>query len=439
MSGRIIITGARAPVALDLGRSFVAAGYQTIFADSVRPYAANWSGVSNEPAIRLPKARQTFPAYKNAISTLLERRVENVNHPAHGEEGLSLSKARLEPHALAQSFETRLRQAQPLLRTSGSYEWHDALTAADAPFIIPTCEEVFYVSAAAQSVDKAHQVYAPPLDTLRTLHSKLLFPAFAGALGIRVPETHALANEHDVRGALAAARTLVFKPEYSRFGTQTLIKPHPDTARALHPTPEAQWIAQDFIAGDEVCLWAAARAGDLVASAVYRPAWRHGQTASYAFEAIDCPAAIDVARTLAKACKLTGQLSLDIILTPTGEAIPIECNPRSTSGVHLFDGDAALARAIMGQGPPVHITQGLRYLWPAMIVLGLPHAVMRGRVMTFWADLRRGKDVLTRPGQRLPAVGALFDAVRFAAMGLTRSKGASRQTTDDIEWNGEPL
>ncbi len=48
---------------------------------------------------------------------------------AHGEEGLSLSKARLEPRSEQQHpmllsvhpFETRLRQAQPLLRVSGSF------------------------------------------------------------------------------------------------------------------------------------------------------------------------------------------------------------------------------------------------------------------------------------------------------------------------------
>jgi hypothetical protein len=39
-----------------------------------------------------------------------------ANQSAHGDEGLSLSKARIEPQ---HSFETRLRQAQPLLRVSG--------------------------------------------------------------------------------------------------------------------------------------------------------------------------------------------------------------------------------------------------------------------------------------------------------------------------------
>jgi ATP-grasp domain len=274
---------------------------------------------------------------------------------------------------------------------------------------------------------------------LRTLHSKLLFPAFAGSLGIKVPETRALANGSDVESIRHSSNMLVFKPEYSRFGTATLLRPHAHALRALCPTPEAQWVAQDFIAGEEVCVWVAARGGEVVASVVYKPTWRHGQAASYAFEAINCPAALDVARTLAKACQLTGQLSLDIILTPKGEAIPIECNPRSTSGVHLFDGDAGLARAIMGDGPPVQISRGLRYLWPAMILLGLPRAMRRGDVSRFAADLRRGKDVLTRLGQRLPATGAIFDAARFAVTGLARRKDASRQTTDDIEWNGEPL
>jgi hypothetical protein len=43
----------------------------------------------------------------------------NLKHPAHPEEPLSLSKWHLEGYLTLQSFETGLRQAQPLLRMSG--------------------------------------------------------------------------------------------------------------------------------------------------------------------------------------------------------------------------------------------------------------------------------------------------------------------------------
>jgi len=33
----------------------------------------------------------------------------------------------------------------------------------------------------------------------------------------------------------------------------------------------------------------------------------------------------------------------------------------------------------------------------------------------------------------------VVDAARFAALGLTRRRSPTRQTTADIEWNGEPI
>jgi hypothetical protein len=93
----------------------------------------------------------------------------------------------------------------------------------------------------------------------------------------------------------------------------------------------------------------------------------------------------------------------------------------------------------MGQGPPLQPPPGLRYLAPAMLVLGAPNAMVSGRWGQFLSDWRRGADVLGRPGDRLPAVGALVDALRFALAGLKGRRSAAGQSTDDIEWNGEAL
>ena len=119
--------------------------------------------------------------------------------------------------------------------------------------------------------------------------------------------------------------------------------------------------------------------------------------------------------------------------------MPIECNPRAISGIPLAGARAELARAILGEGPPLHVTQGLAYLGPAMVLLGAPLALSRGQWGRWLADLRRGSDALARGGDRGPVAGALVDAARFAWTGLSRHRSPTRQTTDDIEWNGEPI
>lgn len=379
MSGPILITGARAPVAVDLARAFAAAGHEVHLADSVTPWAARWSRAGRRRVHRLPPARQDFPGYAAALAAWVDR--------------------------------------------------------YDPALIVPTCEEVFYVAAAAARGGFAGRVFAPPLETLRTLHSKLLFPAFARSIGLAAPDTWPIHSRDDLDALGRARGDLVLKPEYSRFGTETLVRPDAAALRRFAPATGRAWVAQPFVAGEEICLWSAAREGRIVASAVYRPAWRHRRAAAFAFERVDLPAAEAVAARVAEATGITGHLSFDLIVTPEGEAVPIECNPRAVSGLHLFDGGADLARAMTGEGPAVRPTADLRYLAPAMVLLG----PMAGNWRALAADWRRGADSLGRPGDRGPALGALLDAARFALAGLASWNSPTDQTTVDIEWNGEAL
>ena len=384
MMRTVLVTGARAPVAIDIAHAFARAGHSTWLADSVTPHAAKWSTVGRGRIVSLPPARHAFGDYRTALRVWLR------NHPS--------------------------------------------------TLVVPTCEEVFYLSEAAARDGYAGQVFAPPPEVLRRLHSKIEFPAWARSLGIPAPETQAVTSASDVAATSTKhGPALVLKPEFSRFGTATLVGPRPSELSAVAASVDCRWAAQHRIEGEEICLWTAAREGSLVAGVAYRPKWRLGRSASFAFEAMDCPAALEVARTIARAGRITGQLAFDIILTARGEAVPIECNPRAISGVHLFCGRAALAEAILGDGPPAYVTEGFVYLAPAMFFLGVPQALRHASVRRWWSDLRRGSDAITAISGWRGGVGTMVDAARFSAIALSRSRSPTRQTTDDIEWNGEAM
>lgn len=370
----VLVTGARAPVALDIARSFRAAGHEVHLADSVAAYAARWSR-PRFAVHRLPPPRHQFAAFRAALDALIKQL------------GVTL--------------------------------------------VVPTCEEVFYVSAAAEG---NYPVFAPSLATLRTLHSKHVFIELSRSAGLTVPGTQLLTDP--ARLARLDLTRLVLKPEFSRFAAATLIRPR--DVRHVKPSREHSWVAQEFVDGEEICVWSAAVAGQITTAVVYRPTLRHGRSAAYAFEAIDCPAAVEVAGKIASATAMTGHLSFDLILTADGTAIPIECNPRAVSGVHFYDGDA-LGRAITGETHPPPPSGMRRHLSPAMALLGAPTALATGHVASFVRTWRAGTDAIGRPGDRWPAMGAIADAARFATLGLTRHRSPTRQTTDDIEWNGEPI
>jgi len=383
MKRTVVITGARAPVAIDLARSFDAGGYEAHLADSAPALAARWSDVGLGRFHRLPPARKNFRAYADALEALIE-------------------------------------QVRPNL-------------------IIPTCEEVFYLAAAAADRGFAEIVFTPPLETLRVLHSKIQFPQLVRGIGLPVPDTWRVQSQSDISRLPLEPDQLVLKPEFSRFGTATVIRPDERKLRGLSFKNGIAWAAQRFVEGEEICLWSAAIEGRIVAHAVYRPKWRQGRSASYLFERIEDDLAVALAERVAAATRMTGQLSFDLIRTNDGNVVPIECNPRSISGIHLFDGNADLALALTGEGPAVSAQSDIRYLAPAMLLLGMPAVIAGAKRRAFFRDWKLGRDSLGRKGDRLPWLGALLDASVFALVGLTRLNSAAGQSTDDIEWNGEPI
>jgi hypothetical protein len=381
---RVLVTGARALIALDLARSFAAAGWDAHLADSIAPWGASLAPMARGRLHRTAGPRFTFADFCRDLNRLVER--------------------------------------------------------LDPALVIPTCEEVFYVAEAAQRGGFAERIFAPPPSLLRRLHSKVEFATLAAEAGVDAPETLRLCSRADVAALKPRARELVFKPEFSRFASRALIRPKPDALDALAPTPDAPWAAQAFETGEEICLWSAARAGELVAFAAYRPTWRLGHSASFYFEVDEDPALLAFARRIACATKATGQLAYDVIRRPDGSIAPLECNPRGVSGVHLFDAAPRLARALAGetglQQPQAHA----RHLAPAMWLMGAPQAIRAGRLADFRRDLACSRDVLAMSGAPGRAtLGALLDAGRFAMVGLSRGRSAAGQSTDDIEWNGEPI
>ncbi len=376
---RIMITGARAPVALDLARSFRAAGGDVTLADSVRPFAASLSRPRFR-IMRLPPPRRAFDAFRARLRSL----------------------------------------------------------AGDYDLIVPTCEEVFWLAAAAERDGWTDRLFAPSIESLRRLHSKASFPALARGAGVEAPATWPIASVAEAEAVPLAPADLVLKPEFSRFGAKTLIGPGPGVAAALPFSSRRRWVAQERLDGEELCVWSAMRGGRLVACIVYRPLLRHGRSAAYAFEAVDSPAPVEMARRIAAAVGGDGQLSYDVIVQADGRVAPIECNPRTVSGVHLLDGSPELARAMLGQGdltPPPAGT--VRYLSPAMALIGVPAALAGGSFGKLRSVWRKGRDSVGRPGDRLPAAGVLLDAARFALTGAARLRSPASETTDDIEWNGE--
>jgi hypothetical protein len=380
---RVLILGGRAPAALELARRFAVRGAAVHIADSVPCRVSSWSrAVSGAHAIAPPR------------------------------------------HALAQFAQDIHR----LIRTHG------------IDMVVPTCEEIFFLSRIRRHLPASCNVFCAPFQQLRDLHSKWRFLALAQGCGAVVPASASIDSLEAARD-WAAGGAVVLKPEYSRFGVHVRLYRNGIPADAP-PLPRlGRWVVQQFQSGRELCSYGVALAGKLVAHVTYEPRYRLGNSSSYYFEPAQDPNIQRFVSKFVAKIRFTGQISFDWIRGDSGEVSVLECNPRAISGVHLFSESDCLPDAMTGRSDSLVAATSAtpRMLAPVMLAAGLPLALRAGMLDRWLDDWRRAKDVLSVAGDRKPLLGAASDLASFAAIAVRRRSSMRQASTRDIEWDGEEL
>ncbi|RRI05956.1 hypothetical protein EH240_05340 [Mesorhizobium tamadayense] len=376
----VLITGARAPVALHLARLLSGAGRRVILADTpARPIAAASKACARYH--RLPPPRFEPQAYAEAIEALIR------------EEGIE--------------------------------------------FVIPTCEEVFYLALAWHRRIMPALLFAPGIDVLAQVHNKHAFIRLAERLGLAVPETTLLSSCDDLEAVRSRSRDLVFKPVWSRFASHVLVRPTPDFLDAIAPSPAMPWVAQRFIGGDEISAYAVARQGRLKALALYYSLYRAGKGAGIFFEPVEDRAARELVERIVAGTGWTGQISFDLMREADGKVLPLECNPRAVSGLHFFRDPEGFADAVLDDGPEVRpdVTspQTVRL---AMWIYGFPAALRSGGLDRFRNAMREGQELLDWPGDPAPVKAQWPALSEIAGVAYRQRISLQAASTRDIEWNG---
>jgi hypothetical protein len=371
MGATVLITGGRAPAALDLARKFSRSGARVVVAESV---SAQLCGHSRAVArvYRVPPPNREPDAFAESLADIVKR--ENVD------------------------------------------------------LVVPTCEEIFYVSRGLDRLPCT--VLAPPLDVLRQLHSKWDFIQLARTLALPVPETRLISSAADFSDM---PRPFVLKPVFSRFGTQVhLVTADPPTVDLSR-----QWVAQELLVGQQICTYSVAADGQLLAHAAYATEFTAGPGACIAFEPVENPEIDSWVRTFVKGTGANGQLAFDFIVNEAGEALPLECNPRATSGVHLLDDrltDVMLGVVSAEVLRPVPEARAMISM--AMLSFGLASVRSRAGLRRWFSVFRTSADVIAVAGDRRPFWS------QFAVLGhnLWQSVRTRRSpiecSTSDIAWDG---
>ncbi|WLR51152.1 ATP-grasp domain-containing protein [Bacillus tianshenii] len=216
-------------------------------------------------------------------------------------------------------------------------ELENIIRAEQVELLIPTCEEIFYIAKAKQHLSKHCRVFVDQFDKLITLHNKYEFIKLAEHVGLVVPKTFLVESTEQLERLADKERPAILKPVYSRFSTSVRKLSGDESLPPLDITPAFPWVYQHYIEGKQYCSYSVAYEGKLLLHSVYETEWTAGGGASITFAPVESEQIKKWVETFVAAYHFSGQIAFDFI--KQGEALfAIECNPRLTSGIHLFRG-----------------------------------------------------------------------------------------------------
>lgn len=374
----ILITGGRAPAALELARAFHRAGHSVFMAESLRGHLSQPSAAIKANFV-VPAPRQETGGFLAALKKIIEQNQIDL--------------------------------------------------------LIPTCEEVFHIAKGLDSLPC--RVFTEPLAKLDSFHNKWKFAFSAADCGLRVPDTILIHNQDDLLHAFAQWKELVLKPVYSRFASRTLILPQLRDALSLKF--DSDWVSQEFMAGQQFCTYSVCHSGRITAHTTYPTTFTAGQGATIVFQHVEHSAIFNWVQAFVKRFNVTGQMSFDFIQSSDGKVYALECNPRATSGAHLLASHPRFVESFFNAEMDCisPLENNSQMLASAMLVYGLPESLRRNQFRQWLKTFSTSDDVILDYKDPLPFL-LQFRSLLFY-LKLAGEKGITplEASTFDIEWNGE--
>ncbi len=386
-SKRILLTGTRSATTLDMARHFHAAGHTVIGADT---------------------SPHTVCRYSKAVAEHVA-----VPSPRHDTEGFIAA----------------------INRTIGEKK---------IDVFIPTFEETIYVSQHREKISASCQVICGKFESVRRLHSKWLFIERLKELGFPAVRTELIATQdqllsYDFKGHH------ILKASYSRSSLEIHKIPEGKRPPMVVVEPHNPWVAQEFLEGKKYCTYTVCHEGRVAAHTTYPVQIGIDDSSCVMYESIDHPGILDWVQRFVAAENLSGQAAFDFIEvadgTPNGTLYAIECNPRLTAGLHLFDIGSGLADAFLA--PPERMllpkVGTKRQLLVAMLMYGWRPSSSKEGFRGFVKHLFESKDVIFSKRDLKPFLLQPFIMRQYAQLAKKHSIPIPAAFLHDLEWNGDKL
>ncbi len=356
-SKNILLTGGKMTKALQLARSFHAAGHRVILAETERYWL-------------------TGHRFSHAVA-----RFYTVPAPQKDPEGYAQA-------LLAIVKQENIDVYVPVCSPAASY--YDSL----AKPVLSGCCEVFHFDA----------------DVTNMLDDKFAFAERARSLSLSVPKSYKITDPEQVLSFNFAneKRKYILKSiPYDSVRRLNLTQLPCDTpeetaafVQSLPISEEKPWIMQEFISGVEYCTHSTVRDGVLKLHCCCK-----SSAFQVNYENVDQP---EIEQWVSRFVKDlgTGQASFDFIQAEDGTVYAIECNPRTHSAITMFYNHPGVAAAYLSKEP---LAEPMQPLLDGKPTYWLYHEVWRLNEIRSWKQLQtwarnllRGKEAILMPHDPLP-------------------------------------
>lgn len=307
--------------------------------------------------------------------------------------------------------------------------------------LIPVYEEISFISKALHLFPKSCQIFSPSFDLYNALQNKWLFQEKLRSLGFDTLKSLLLKSNEDLKHH-GFSVPFAIKPCYSR-ASQKIKKVFPhQTDLTLDMASHNPWIAQEWAVGKKFCTYSICHKGKIYAHGVYPVDYAIDGNSCLTFQSIEHAPILKWVSDFVEKVNFTGQIAFDFIETENNQLFAIECNPRATSGLLLFNGADRLDRAFLGMDQPM-MTPTLgrrRQIAIGMLLYGWrKEAKPNNSLKTFLKDFLTTQDAIFKIKDPKPF---LLKPFVFASLWLqSRKLGLSlpHYFTYDHDWNGEYL
>ncbi|MFB2835208.1 ATP-grasp domain-containing protein [Floridanema evergladense] len=219
---------------------------------------------------------------------------------------------------------------------------------------VPVCSPIqsYYDSLAKPILSGCCEVFHCDAEVTKMLDDKFTFAEKARSLNLPVPKTFLITNPEEVLNfdfsqetrkyiLKSIAYDSVHRLDMTKFPMESREK-MANHVRSLPISKDNPWIMQEFIPGKEYCTHSTVRNGDLRV---------HCCCESSAFqvnyENVDNRRIFEWVSHFFREFKLTGQISFDFMEAEDGTVYAIECNPRTHSAITMFYNHPKLADAYL--------------------------------------------------------------------------------------------